>query len=61
MQISDILDSVGDNEFEEKVLKVFNRIDVPADSRFMNNYYQISLRNTPWKAASSIILTDRLL
>ena len=28
MQISDIPDSVGDNEFEEKVLKVFNRIDV---------------------------------
>ena len=47
MQISDIPDSVGDNEFEEKVLKVFNRIDVPVDSRFMNNYYQIPLRNTP--------------
>lgn len=61
MQISDIPDSVGDNEFEEKVLKVFNRIDVPVDSRFMNNYYQIPLRNTPWKAASSIILADRLL
>ena len=47
MQISDIPDSVGDNEFEEKVLKVFNRIDVPVVSRFMNNHYQISLRNTP--------------
>ena len=49
MEISSIPESVGKNELEEKVLKVFTKIFVPFDSSFVEDCHRISFGKIPRK------------